>query len=133
MRNAYSRTTWLRVTLSIAAVVAIYVAHWFLTYVSVTVLGVGEQSDFECWGHTIRSGPRAGYCIAAWGGWSVAMYLPELALVAAGVAGLLTRSFRVWKWSLGAASLSVVIFLVVVGGTHLWALNQMPVIWPSFP
>jgi hypothetical protein len=54
-------------------------------------------------------------------------------LLAALMAGLATRSFRVWEASLGGAAVSVLIFLVLVLSTHLWAINQMPVVWPPFP
>ena len=121
----------LRVAGSLVAVVVIYGTHWVLTYISALALSEGDQG-FECWGRTVASGPERGFCKTAWGGWSAAMYLPELVLLAAGIAGLATRSFRVWKWGLGAAAVSVVIFFFVVASTHYWAVNQMPVIWPDF-
>jgi hypothetical protein len=121
-----------RASLSAAAVFCIYAAHWLSAYVASVALGEGE-GDFECWGRTIQSGQHRGYCTTAWGGWSIGMYLPELALLAALTAGLATRSFRVWKVSLGGAAVSVLIFLVLVLSTHLWAINQMPVVWPPFP
>jgi hypothetical protein len=121
----------LRAAGSLLAVAFIYAAHWCVTYVSALALVEGDQG-FECWGRTVESGPELGFCRAAWGGWSAAMYLPELVLLAAGVAGLATRSFRVWKWGLAAAAVSVFVFFVVVSSTHFWAVNQMPVIWPDF-
>jgi hypothetical protein len=104
-----------------------------LTYIAAVALANTDTPSFECWGRTIQSGPDRGYCATAWGGWSVAMYLPELTLVAAAVAGLATRSFRVWKWGLGGAVFSLLVFSVVAVSTHEWAVNQMPVIWPDFP
>ena len=122
----------LRICLSIGAVACIYAAHWYLTYGAAVALGLGDNTNFECWGQTIQSGPNSGYCTTAWGAWSFAMYLPELALLAAGVAGVASRSFRVWKWSLGGAAVSLIVFLIFVASTHLWAINQMPLIWPPF-
>lgn len=122
----------LRACLSIGAIACIYAAHWYLTYVAAVGLALGDHPNFECWGHTIESGPYRGYCTAAWGWWSVAMYLPEMTLVGAAVAGLVSRSFRVWTWSLGGTAASVIFILIFLGLTHLWALNQMPVIWPRF-
>jgi hypothetical protein len=116
----------LRAGLSAAAVICIYAVHWFLAAAASTVLGAGE-GDFECWGRT-----NSGYCTAAWGGWSIAMYLPELALLTAAIAGLASRSFRVWKVGLGSAAVSLWIFFVVVLSTQLFAINQMPVFWPPF-
>jgi hypothetical protein len=117
-----------RVVASALVVWGVYAAHWVLTYLLAVALTEDDSGTFECWGHT-----HTGYCTAAWGGWSAAMYLPEVALAAAAVAGLATRRFGVWKWGLGAAVFSVLVFVAVAESTHLWAINQMPVIWPDFP
>ena len=91
-------------------------------------LGQGESdTPFECWG---REDAR-GYCHAAWGGWSILMYLPEIALGGAAVAGCATRSLRVLKYGVGLAACCVVVFLFVALGTHLFAINQMPLLWPE--
>jgi hypothetical protein len=119
------------VVVSALVVWGVYAAHWALTYLFAAALGAGE-GNFECWGRTIQGGVRAGYCTAAWGSWSAAMYLPELVLAAAAVVGLASRRFRVWKWGLVGAVISIPVFVAVATSTHLWAINQMPVIWPDF-
>jgi lipopolysaccharide export LptBFGC system permease protein LptF len=58
---------------------------------------------------------------------------PELALLAAAIAALASRSFRVWKVGLGGAAVFVFVFLVVVLSTQLWAINHTPFVWPPFP
>ena len=118
---------------SAVAVWCVYAVHWSVTYAAAVALAGSDDATFECWGRTVETGSESGYCRAAWGGWSIAMYLPELALAGAVIASAATRSFRVWKWSLGGAVVSLVVFVVALLATHLWALNQMPVIWPPFP
>jgi hypothetical protein len=120
-----------RGTASAVAIACVYFAHWFLTYYAAVALALGDNPDFQCWATPVTSGPDAGYCEAAWGGWPPVMYLPELALAAAAIAGLVARSFRVWKWSLCGAALSLVVVGTVVSATHLSVLNQMPVFWPK--
>jgi hypothetical protein len=122
----------LRAALSLLVVICIYAVHWVCTYLAAVALVGADDPSFECWGRTIHSGQYSGYCTAAWGGWSFAMYLPELALLVPGVAGFATRSLRVWKWSPGGAAASILVFLIVVLSTHLWTINQMPVVWPAF-
>jgi hypothetical protein len=126
---AYGKRGVSRIVASVVAVAGIYAAHWTLTWFAAVALANAEPDSFECWGRALPNGG----CRAAWGGWSVAMYLPELALAVFAVSAAASRSFRVWKWGLGAAFASVGVFFVVVASTHLWPLNQMPVIWPSLP
>ena len=121
----------IRVAVSLLTVATVYTAHWILAYLAAVAVSESDQG-FECWGRTIESGPERGYCATAWGGWSAAMYLPELVLLAAAAAALATRSWRVWKWGLAAAAVSVVVFFFIAASTHFWAVNQMPVIWPDF-
>src|ERR671932_1022832 len=105
-------TLAVRAVASAVAVSCVYAAHWSVTYLAAVALAEGDDATFECWGRTVKTGSESGYCRAAWGGWSIAMYLPELALAGAAIASAATRSFRVWKGSLGGAVVSLVVFVV---------------------
>jgi hypothetical protein len=132
MRDSRIDATFaVRAVASAVAVSCVYAAHWSATYLAAVALAEGDNATFECWGRTVKSRSES-YCRAAWGGWSIVMYLPELVLAGAAIAVAASRSVRVWKWGLGAAAASLIAFVVVLLATHLWALNQMPLIWPPF-